>query len=232
MSTVVQRFLTERGWSEPIVADSGNGAHLLYPIDLPNDDESTMLIKRALEALDFQFSNETVNVDKGVFNAARIWKLYGTMACKGDHTDERPHRLSQILSCPEELKEVSAEQLKSLAAICPTMQIKGKSASKKSNTEEGFNLEEFIEQHELDVAFTAPWQREQPSMYYQLVLGMKVTRIKVPISSTLLMVELRQAAIIIAVQKKIGKHCGRNLNQIGLQHLFKKIQKRNHKQTF
>ena len=159
MSTVVQRFLTERGWSEPIVADSGNGAHLLYPIDLPNDDESTMLIKRALEALDFQFSNETVNVDKGVFNAARIWKLYGTMACKGDHTDERPHRLSQILSCPEELKEVSAEQLKSLAAICPTMQIKGKSASKKSNTEEGFNLEEFIEQHELDVAFTAPWQK-------------------------------------------------------------------------
>ncbi|WP_236013073.1 hypothetical protein [Heyndrickxia sporothermodurans] len=156
----VQRFLTERGWSEPIVADSGNGAHLLYPIDLPNDDESTMLVKTALEALDFQFSNESVNVDKGIFNAARIWKLYGTMACKGDHTDERPHRLSQILSCPEELKEVSVEQLKSLAALCPTMQTKSKSASKKSNTEEGFNLEEFIEQHELDVAFSAPWQKD------------------------------------------------------------------------
>ncbi|QJX63798.1 hypothetical protein HLK66_20565 [Niallia circulans] len=158
MAKEVQQFLSERGWSEPIVADSGNGAHLLYPIDLPNDDESTMLVKTALEALDFQFSNESVNVDKGVFNAARIWKLYGTMACKGDHTEERPHRLSQILDYPEELKEVSVEQLKALADLCPTVQNKGKSSSKKSNTEEGFNLEEFIKEHELDVAFSAPWK--------------------------------------------------------------------------
>ncbi|AIM14942.1 hypothetical protein HW35_00360 [Bacillus sp. X1(2014)] len=159
MAKEVQKFLTERGWSEPVVADSGNGAHLLYPIDLPNDDESTMLIKSALEALDFQFSNESVNVDKSVFNADRIWKLYGTMACKGDHTEERPHRLSQILTYPEELKEVSVEQLQELASMCPTMNHKGKSSSKKSNTEADFNLERFIEQHELDVAFTAPWQK-------------------------------------------------------------------------
>ncbi len=154
----VQQFFTDRGWSEPVVADSGNGAHLLYPINLPNDDESTQLIKQALEALDFLFSNESVNVDKSVFNAARIWKLYGTMACKGDHTEERPYRLSQILNCPEELKEVSVEQLKSLADLCPKMPTKGKSSFKKSNTEEGFNLEEFIEEHELDVAFSAPWK--------------------------------------------------------------------------
>lgn len=159
MAKKVQQFLADRGWSEPVVADSGNGVHLLYPIDLPNDDESTMLIKTALEALDFQFSNETVNVDKGVFNAARIWKLYGTMACKGDHTEERPHRLSQILTYPEELKEVSVEQLQELAALCPTMPNKVKSTSRKSNTEACFNLEEFIEKHELDVAFTAPWQK-------------------------------------------------------------------------
>jgi hypothetical protein len=35
MKKEVQQFLAERGWSEPIVADSGNGAHLLYLIDLP-----------------------------------------------------------------------------------------------------------------------------------------------------------------------------------------------------
>ncbi|WP_110112525.1 hypothetical protein [Bacillus sp. CGMCC 1.16541] len=159
MAKEVHQFLSERGWSEPIFADSGNGAHLLYPIDLLNDDESTMLVKQALEALDFQFSNESVNVDRSVYNAARIWKLYGTMACKGDHTEERPHRLSKILTYPEELKEVSVEQLKTLADLCPTMQTKGKSSSKKSNTETGFNLEEFIEQHELDVSFSAPWQK-------------------------------------------------------------------------
>ncbi|MFE8696507.1 hypothetical protein ACFYKT_09180 [Cytobacillus sp. FJAT-53684] len=159
MAKEVQHFLAEKGWSEPVVADSGNGAHLLYPIDLPNDDESTMVIKSALEALDFLFSNETVNVDKGVYNAARIWKLYGTMACKGDHTDERPHRLSQILSYPKEQKVVSIEQLQALASMCPSIAHKGKSTSKKSNTEVGFNLEEFIEKHGLDVAFSAPWQK-------------------------------------------------------------------------
>lgn len=155
----VQQFLAERGWSEPIVADSGNGAHLLYAIDLPNDVESTNLIKTVLEALDFQFSNETVNVDKGVFNAARIWKLYGTMACKGDYTEERPHRLSQILTYPEELKEVSKEQLQELTTLSPTIHTNGKSTSNQSNTEAGFNLEEFIKQHELDVSFSAPWQK-------------------------------------------------------------------------
>jgi hypothetical protein len=159
MAKKVQQFLTDRGWSEPTVADSGNGAHLLYPIDLPNNDESTMLIKQALEALDFQFSDETVNVDKGVFNAARIWKLYGTKACKGDHTEERPHRLSKIITSPNELKEVSVEQLQELASMCPNMNSKGKSTPKKSNVEAGFNLEEFIEQHELNVATTAPWQK-------------------------------------------------------------------------
>ncbi len=155
----VQQFLTEKGWSEPVFADSGNGAHLLYAIDLPNDEESTMLVKTTLEGLDFLFSNETVNVDKGVYNAARIWKLYGTMACKGDHTDERPHRLSQILTYPEEPKEVSVEQLRALAALCPTMPTKAKSTSKKSSTDATFNLEEFIEKHGLDVALSAPWQK-------------------------------------------------------------------------
>ena len=159
MTKEVQQFLTDSGWGEPIVADSGNGSHLLYPINLPNDDESTMLIKQSLKALDFKFSNESVNVDRSVFNAARIWKLYGTMACKGDHTDKRPHRLSQILSYPEELKEISKEQFQELASMCPSMTNKGKTLSEKNNTEAGFKLEDFIEQHELDVAFTAPWQK-------------------------------------------------------------------------
>ena len=31
------------------------------------------------------------------FNPARIWKLYGTLAAKGDPTPERPHRLSRLV---------------------------------------------------------------------------------------------------------------------------------------
>ncbi len=72
-------YLTSIGWPEPIIADSGNGAHLLYRIDLPNDVKSRDLVKGCLESLHIRFSDEQCSVDVANFNAARIWKLYGTM---------------------------------------------------------------------------------------------------------------------------------------------------------
>ena len=42
-------YLKKRGWPEPIVADSGNGYHLIYRIDLPSDDGG--LIEKVLAAL-------------------------------------------------------------------------------------------------------------------------------------------------------------------------------------
>ncbi len=56
------------GWPEPIAADSGNGAHLLYRVDLPVDDGG--LVQRCLSALAAQFDDDTVKVDTGVFNPA------------------------------------------------------------------------------------------------------------------------------------------------------------------
>ena len=97
-----QDYLKEQGWPEPVVGDSGNGAHLLYRVDLPNDRESMELVKGVLEALSFKFSDETVAVDTTTCNAARIWKLYGTTARKGDNTEERPHRVSRLLKVPQE----------------------------------------------------------------------------------------------------------------------------------
>ena len=101
----VREFLRELGWPEPIVGDSGNGYHLLYRIELPNDQESLELVKGVLEALSFKFSDETVEVDTTTCNAARIWKLYGTTARKGDDTEERPHRVSGLLEVPKEVEE-------------------------------------------------------------------------------------------------------------------------------
>jgi hypothetical protein len=102
----VRDHLTGQGWPEPVVGDSGNGAHLLYRIDLPNDQESLRLVKGVLETLAFTFSDETVSVDTTTCNAARIWKLYGTTARKGDDTADRPHRPSKLLKVPK--KEVEA----------------------------------------------------------------------------------------------------------------------------
>ncbi len=90
-------WLTTQAWLDPILADSGNGAHLLYRIDLPNDKASQTLIARVLQAAAQKFSDSTVKVDTDVSNAARIWKVYGTLACKGDSTPERPHRYARLL---------------------------------------------------------------------------------------------------------------------------------------
>ena len=97
----VRGFLRGQGWPEPVVGDSGNGYHLLYRVELPNDRESLELVKGVLEALAFKFSDEVVEVDTSTCNAARVWKLYGTTARKGDNAGDRPHRRSSLLKVPE-----------------------------------------------------------------------------------------------------------------------------------
>jgi len=97
----VRDYLSEQAWPVPVVGDSGNGYHLLYRIDLPNDPESLELVKGVLEALAFKFDDDAVKLDIGVHNAARIWKLYGTTARKGDNVPQRPHRVSRLLEIPE-----------------------------------------------------------------------------------------------------------------------------------
>ena len=100
----IRDWLMSQGASEPIHAMSGNGAHLLVPIDLPNDDESLKLIKTVLAVLSEKFSDDTVDVDQSVCNAARICRLYGTPARKGDSTAERPHRVSILTYVPDYLR--------------------------------------------------------------------------------------------------------------------------------
>jgi hypothetical protein len=112
-------WLTAQGWPEPVYADSGNGAHLLYAIDLPNSDESSDLVKNCLLALSALFSDETVKVDASTGNASRIFKLYGTLACKGDSTPDRPHRRAAVLSASQQRQVVPREQLEALAARVP-----------------------------------------------------------------------------------------------------------------
>ncbi|MFA5416127.1 MAG: hypothetical protein WC295_11575, partial [Methanoregula sp.] len=119
----VAAFLAEKGFPAPILADSGNGAHLLYRIDQPNDDTSRLIVKRCLEVLDTLFSDDQATVDTANFNAARIWKLYGTMSRKGDTTKDRPHRRSAIIDAPPEPAIVGRDQLELLAGMLPTMPV-------------------------------------------------------------------------------------------------------------
>ncbi len=97
-AAAVRDFLRGRGWPDPVVADSGNGYHLLYRVDLPADDGG--LSERALRALAARFDGDRVKIDQKVFNPARICKLPGTWARKGDDTPSRPHRRARLPEVP------------------------------------------------------------------------------------------------------------------------------------
>ena len=95
MADDIASYLGDKGWSAPVMADSGNGAHLMYRINIGADDLG--LLKDALEVLNLQFTKSDVKVDTSVYNPARIWKLYGTVARKGSDTPDCPHRMARIL---------------------------------------------------------------------------------------------------------------------------------------
>jgi len=151
--------LRASGWPEPLVADSGNGAHLLYRIDLPADDGG--LVSHVLQSLDERFSDDAVGIDTAVSNPARIWKLYGTWACKGDDVPERPHRLAKILHQPAELLVVSRGQLEALAGEPPEQPSKAAPAADRGAPRNGpggaIDLDGFIQRHKLDVTKPRPW---------------------------------------------------------------------------
>lgn len=111
----VRDYLRTLGFPDPILIDSGNGAHLYYACDLPNEPSITILIKAFLQALSNKFSNKLVNLDTSVANAARISKLPGTLAAKGSSTPDRPHRIARILEIPSDIRPVPSELLQSVA---------------------------------------------------------------------------------------------------------------------
>jgi hypothetical protein len=94
------------GWPEPVVADSGNGGHLLYWINAPNTPLVTARVQRALKSIAARYATGSIAIDITVHNAARITKLYGTLVKKGDDMPERPHRRSRLLEVPAVLCEL------------------------------------------------------------------------------------------------------------------------------
>jgi hypothetical protein len=151
----IARWIAGLGFPDPVRADSGNGAHLLYRIDLPNDEAATALVKACLMTLDALFSDERMNVDTANFNAARIWKLYGTVSRKGDNTPERPYRRSRILSAPESLEVVSIEMLRDLVARLPTEQQAQQQPT--ATKDKRFDLHHWLSDHGVGVRSEKPY---------------------------------------------------------------------------
>ncbi len=141
-------FLRNAGFSQPIVCDSGNGFHLLYKVDLENIPDNTELIKKFLLVLDMYFTTKDCDIDKSVFNASRITKLYGTVSQKGNSTETRPHRESAILKVPDQVKETPIELIKKVVELYPTQE---KPSYQNNYGKDRFDLDDFINKHGIQV---------------------------------------------------------------------------------
>lgn len=143
---VVREYLNSLGWPEPIVADSGNGYHLLYRIDLPNTEENATLLKEVIRSISARYSTAEVGVDKSVWNPARITRLYGTVNRKGAHSEERPWRRSSIEHIPETRLCVTADQLRAVVETHSpsTRQPRQQLTAQPAGLAMSFNMEGFL----------------------------------------------------------------------------------------
>lgn len=150
------------GWPDPILADSGNGGHLIYAVDLPVDDFG--LVMRVLKALSKRYSTSAHKVDEKVFNASRVSKIYGTLARKGENTIDRPHRLARIIEAPESLRCLGRATLDAFAlagapvvAAAPAPQSANGNANRYTRRDgTRFDLDEWISVN-LPDAEEKPW---------------------------------------------------------------------------
>ena len=132
LADVVKADLKAQGWPEPIVADSGNGFHLNYAVDLPTADSE--LVERFLKTLSAKYSTPAVHVDDSLFNPSRILKLYGTWARKGDSIPSRPHRLARVVSMPETLEVVDRALIEEFIEANPLPEPEARGKPKRSRS--------------------------------------------------------------------------------------------------
>jgi len=146
----VGKFLKEQGFESPVVADSGNGYHCLYHIDVPATPEGDQLIKDLVEVLALMFFDEDVKIDKATTDRNRIAKIIGTSSVKGTaKSSDRPRRESFFKKIPPEWKVTPIEVLQKVAARLPKPEPKTYRFGEAHNN---FDLEQFINQHGIGIA--------------------------------------------------------------------------------
>ena len=148
----VRDGLTSLGWPAPVVTDSGNGAQLMYRVDLPTNDGG--LIQSVIAEV-AKASSDAVKIDLTVHNPARIWRLPGTQNCKGDSIPARPHRMAKIIAVPQDIVAVPADKL---LDIVPKDSVKDSIDIEAGNTPQVFDLDSWIRQYCPELGSQQDWK--------------------------------------------------------------------------
>lgn len=153
-----RKFMRSLGFTSPVVCESGNGYHLQFRLDnIPNDDEATNACKNVLKYISKRYSDEKVDCDIKVFNAARITKLYGTVSHKGGNTSERPHRQSRVIVIPKSIEPTKYDVLRYVSALfeksneSENINQSSRQWQDGSNQRETFNLDNFLARNGIEV---------------------------------------------------------------------------------
>jgi hypothetical protein len=158
---MVAAWLVARGVpaASLVLADSGNGGHLLVAIDEPNDPATRALVQRILARLAVEFDDAHVKIDQKVFNAARITKYYGTWVPKGAASPERPHRWSRLVHVPDSLVVVPRDTLETLGGPPPRPRVHFRRFP-GARTDVSIDVGDWLRQHGLPVVAEGPWQAD------------------------------------------------------------------------
>ncbi len=162
----IVRYLLDIGVSRESVLTgiSGNGAYVLVRLpDYEITPERTELKKRLLNFFADQFSTAAVEVDRKVYNPARLIAALGTLKMKGESIAERPHRRSEIRTIagerfdPSQIQRCVPFNLYTLADVLLPPETKKKSNLKASSNGHSFDVEQWMVQHSLDVTNVKQW---------------------------------------------------------------------------
>ncbi|MGA8214952.1 MAG: hypothetical protein WB799_15250 [Candidatus Sulfotelmatobacter sp.] len=116
------RWLCEVLESEPFVADTGNGFHLVFKLEpFVADSQAMGLLKECIAAVKARFEKPDVNVeiDVTVAEPEQLTRCYGTWNRKYPETLGRPQRRSKVLSAPTRWRPVGSSRLEFLAGEAP-----------------------------------------------------------------------------------------------------------------
>ena len=155
----VYKFLKKAGFPTPIVCDSSSGYHIYYPLDADNTQEVKAVIEKFYAVLGDYFTDERVKIDKVVGDANRIMRLYGTFGRKGRNSEERPHRMSKILSFPDSFDRMGIEKVSEFNSKYETTHERQDKFKKtyNNNANEQFDLRKFIQEHNIEIAKELPY---------------------------------------------------------------------------
>lgn len=92
---VLKHLESVEGCSKPLLVDSGNGFHIILPVDLVRSDDQ--LVDNLLRCMSRKFGTDRVKIDTSVGDPARVSRLPGTINLKGENLETRPHRISRLI---------------------------------------------------------------------------------------------------------------------------------------